>query len=307
MTITESARLLLNDFSPEERGIPDVAPYTGRNAAVQAAQNAALQELFGEGGAWVRYDEEGVVVNVPTAVSVAVTNGSDAATITGWASWMAGCTIQIGGSEVDNQIRNASSSAVLKFPYDGPTGNQGAIVYHNSITVADSILRILDPVMFNRRKLSAMTTSGVSLYTRTDDDFGYDHRFQNLPTPDSIGETIGTPLGYSVETWSPSATAQPSARIALVPAPGEGGFLEYRAMLAPPVVTDIASTSTLPIPQQWMESIFQPIARKHLSSCPFFRAVQAMDEISRAYQQARQLLSKLDPGANQGRLFKSMY
>lgn len=307
MTIVEAARMLLTDFSPEERSIPDSVTYPGRNAAVQAAMNSALQELFGEGSPWIRYDEKGAITNAPTAVTIAVTNGSDAATITGWADWMAGCTLQIEGSTVDNQIRNASASAVLKYPYDGTTGTKAATVYHNSVTIPDTIMRVMDPVCFNHRKLSPVVSSHVPIFSRIGEDFGFDSRFQNLPLPDRINETQGTPIAYCVDTWSPSATSQPSARLRIIPASGVAGIIDYRAMLAPPTITDITSTSTLPIPQQFMQSIFHPIARKHLSGCAFFRTVNSMQEIDRAYQEARRMLAKLDPGANQGRVMRSVY
>jgi hypothetical protein len=307
MTITEIATQLFTDFSPEERSVPDSVTYPGRNAAVKLAMNSALQECFGEGGAWLRYDEKGAIVNAPTAVTIAVTNGSATGTITGWAAWMAGCTIQIEGSAVDNQIRNASATATLKYPYDGTTGSKSATVYHNSIVVPDSVMRVLDPVQFNRILLSAMVHPDMTFVPRLDEDFGHEYRYHNIPDPLRVNETTGHPVGYSVTTWSASDTAQPGTRIRIVPASAEAGVLDYRAMLAPPVVTDLASTDTLPIPQQFVQSIFYPIARKHLSGCPFFRASSSAEEIARAYQEARRLLDKLHPGRNQGRRTRSVY
>lgn len=307
MTIESLATQLFTDFSPEERNVPDVAPYHGRNAAVLSAINSAMQELFGEGSPWLRYDEKGVVVKPATVVTIAVTNGSDAATITGWESWMAGCTLQIVGSSVDNQIRNAANPVALKFPYDGTTGTKSATVYHNSITVPDTVLHVLDPVRFNSRKLTASVTSELPLGIRRDDDFGFDGRFQSIPDPQRIDATLGTPVAYCVETWSPSDSSAPSARMRLLPATGEGGFLDYRVMLAPPTITDITSQDTLPVPQQFTQSILYPIARKHLSGCPFFRSSSAADEINRSYQEARRMLDKLSPARNQGRVMRSLY
>lgn len=307
MTITALATQLLTDFSPEERSIPDASPYIGRNTAIESAMNAALQELFGEGSPWIRYDEIGVIINAPTAVTIAVTNGSTSATITGWAAWMAGCTIQITGSDIDNQIRNASASATLKYPYNGTTGTKTATVYHNSIVVPDTVMRVLDPVRFNRFHISALPNPDISFIPRLDQDFGYDQRYQNLPDPARVNDSLGTPIGYHVTTWSPTAEDQPGTRIRIVPTPAAAGSLDYRAMLAPPEIIDISSTDKLPIPQQFVQSIFYPVARKHLSGCPFFRSSSSADEITRAYQEARRLLERLDPGRNQGRHTRSVY
>ena len=307
MTITALATQLFTDFSHEERNLVDVAPYYGRAAAVMGAMNSAMQELYGEGSPWLRQDEIGVIIHGPTAVTVAVTNDSTAATITGWASWMAGCLIVIEGSDVDNEIRNASASSVLKYPYDGTTGTKAATVYHNSITVPDTVMRVLDPIRFNRLRLAATVTSQITSIPHLDQDFGYDHRHQNMPVPESASKTLGTPVAYSVETWSTGSTAQPGTRITIIPTPGTAGVLDYRAMLAPPAITALTSSATLPIPQQFAQSIFYPVARKHLSGSPFFRSSAAADEINRSYQEAKTILDKLNPGLNQGRVTRSLY
>ena len=54
MTATELATILLSDFSPEERAIPDAALYPGRNAWVKASINGALQEYWTKTGASTR-------------------------------------------------------------------------------------------------------------------------------------------------------------------------------------------------------------------------------------------------------------
>lgn len=308
MTINESATLLLNDFSPEEREIPDATDYPGRNAAVINAMNSALQELFGEGSPWVRKDEIGLLANASTTVTISVTNGSASATVTsGWASWMAGCTIQIDGSTIDNQIRNASSTATLKYPYDGTTGSKSATVYHDSFTVPSSVMRVLDPVRYCRRRLSAVETNAIDYRTRTDEDYGYDHQFANLPVPDRIDQTTGTPVAYTVQTWSTGDATQPGYRIQILPASAEAGNLDFHAMLAPPLVDDLTSTDTLPIPMQFTQSIFYPVARKHLSGSPFFVFSASSEEIQRSYQEALRLFERLKPGRNRGRVTRSVY
>jgi hypothetical protein len=83
MTINQAAVRLFGLFSPEERSIPDSVTYPGRNAAVAGALNGAFQRLFSKEGPWVRKDTRAALIYAPTAVTVAVTNGSTSATVTG--------------------------------------------------------------------------------------------------------------------------------------------------------------------------------------------------------------------------------
>lgn len=291
MNITAAAARLLSNFSPEERAIPDNPIYPGRNAAVQAALNSALQDLFAKGKPWVRTDKRGAVLNAPTTVTIAVTNGSTAGTITGWASWMAGCSIVIDGAAVDNEIRNASASAVLRYPYSGTTGTKTALVYHDSITMGDDVLELHGEIRVDNRTLHLMTGPAAFAAIGATEDFGFPQTIADA----RIGVTAGLSIGYEVETWSPDGATAPVIRVRLYPAPAQAGFMSYSAMLVPPSVTDISSAGTLPIPYQFMESIFLPIATKKLRTCPFWRAATADQQIEDDYNNALRNLNESEP------------
>lgn len=512
MTINELAVLLLNDFSPEERSIPDDADFPNRNVEVLKAINSGLQEVFGEGSPWLRHDERGFLVHAPTTITISVTDESDAAEITaGFESWMLGCTfsldgkdnkikaidaagyasltvnpdgtnntftltarqigasgnaitfeiaaaefipaltvgvsetdititpvqaIAIGGSmtsdgttavtfpplyvagtnqwtsdgnetaptsgnwyeyakqvgtwvarkfvngtevafwestfadpqqtdpldpTIDLQgaipatgtptvsaittttaaqviaamnadaychalvsatasgvvtgtvdtvaqtpLAGGSNAVTLKTPYSGTTGSKTATVYQNCIAIPDAIMEVCEPVAFSGRRIFPITTSGPEYERRRSSDYGMSGFSYEPPSIEDVIATASTPVAYAVETWSESETAQPGTRLMLVPAPDKAGTVEIRAKLAPPAITDLTSTNTLPIPQQFVHSIFFPIARKHLSGCPFFLHSSSGEEIQRAYQEAHQLLRKLRPGKNQGVTFRSI-
>lgn len=309
MTINAAAVQLLTYLSPEERSIPDSVTYPGRNGAVALAMNLALQEMFGSGSPWVRYDERGALLYAPTAVTISVTNGSTSATISsGWADWMAGCAIVIDGSAFDNAIRNDSSSVVLKTPYDGTTGSKSATVYHTSINPASDVLEVLEPIKANMLPLTALASSTPVATKPSEEDYGFHRRTTIYPPPLRVGERTGQPLGFSVETWSKNATTEPRPRILIQPAPAEAGMLEYRAMLAPPVVvSDLTSTAALPVPFQFVQSVFFPIARFHLSASPFYRAIDGQAVVNAAYQQAKDLLVSLNPAPRAGTRWTNPY
>lgn len=300
MTVNDIAQQLLAHFSPEERSIPDAADYPGRNAAVRMAINGALQEVFSAGSPWVRFAERGVLLHAPATIAIAVTHDSTAATISqnDWQPWFGGCMVKINGSVVENRIVSSGSREVtLKFPWDGTSGTVTATVYHTSIDLPADVLEVHAPVKINGVRIDPI--AGDILAENYFNDFG--SRVSYLDT--------GSQVRYQVEAWSSSANSAPSFRLAFSHYPSADGFLEYNAMIVPLVVTSIGATASpnLPIPFQWIESVFYPIARKRLSGCDFFRSGSTAQEISDSYQTARSILASLSPRKNSGLTFKPVY
>ena len=310
MNIAAAAAYLLTHFAPEEREIPDNYDYPGRNAAVAKALNGALQLLFGKSGVWVRNDERGAVLNPPITIPITVTSGSNTAVIASdvWEAWFSGCTIVIDGADVDNQIRNNNAaSVVLKFPYSGESGIRNAIIYHDSIDMAADVLEVADEVKINRVPLNKITVPSLAGSPRqTIEDFGF-HRHGYVSQPSPVASTAGNPVGFLVSTWSPDATTEPRTRIKFSPPPDKACFVDYTVMLCPPRVTDVASIEALPIPFDFMESIFLPIALKQLRGSPFWRGMVADEEVESGYKNALELLGNSDPDKTEGFTFKTLF
>ena len=303
MTITEIGTSLLRNFAPEERSIPDDAAYAGRNASVVEAINGALQELFALGGPWMRKDQRGELVGARTQVTISVTNGSTAATITGgWESWMAGCAVVITGSRHDNQIRNDSASVTLMLPHDGPTGITTATVYHDCVTAAADVTGVFSPVRLDRRHLTPLPGGKHHPVRRHDRDYSFHLESIGFVDDSRVSEAAGKPAGYAVETWTPDDTTEPVTRLRLQPAPMGTHMLDYEVTLRPPVVTSIdGNTDELPIPHDHVQSVFLPIALKRLQASPFYRADAAKEgQVDMAYQRALQLAVKLNPRKRSG-------
>lgn len=312
MTINAIAGQLLAHFSPEERSIPDAGTYPGRNAAVMLAMNGALQELYGKGSPWVRFDERGELLNAPARVSLVVTGGSrDIEVVSGWQEWMGGCTIVIDGSAVDNQLRLDEAVNVLKYPYEGVNATIGATVYHDCVTLPAEVMEVIRPVRVGRVPIGLMVSGDAPVFATEpgDDDYGFHRRSVAGPSPTRVADLAERPLGYALETWSADAVSAPRVRMRLKPAAATPQQLDYRAMLAPPVVvTDLASTAELPVPHHFVESLFYPIARQRLSASPFFRADgMGLQEVARAYQEALALLESLNPQRESGARLVTVY
>lgn len=63
----------------------------------------------------------------------------------------------------------------------------------------------------------------------------------------------------------------------------------------------------LPIHNDWIESIFLPMAAQRFQVSPFFRNDSATDEIKRQYQAALEILKTTAPQTKQGRWLKPIY
>lgn len=300
MTINECATNLMFHFSPEERSIPDSDTYPGRNAAVLEAMNGAMQECFGNSSPWVRWDERGAILKVPAAVTIAVVSGSRDAVITGWESWMAGCSIVIAGHDCDNQIRNDAAACRLKYPYDGTSGTVAATVYHDSLTIDEDVMAIFGPLSVQGRQIHPRPSADFG--NVQSDDYGAhsDFGITRSNYRPRIGPSSGQPLVYTVETWSASELAAPTLRLRISPASAISGVADYRVMLRPPVIDDLLSESVPPIPFGFVQTIFMAIARKKLMACPFWRDQSNADEITRSHTEAIELLSKIHPSKESG-------
>ena len=295
MTIAQVATHLFGYFSPEERSIPDSVTYPGRNAAVLAAINAALQETTSQGRPWIVTDERGHVLKAPATISIATTDGSTSATITGWESWMAGCAIVIDGEDIDNQIRNNSASAVLKFPATA-TGTRNATVYANALNLGADVMDVRKPIRCDGIDLIEMSSNLPSRRPTAFNDYGLSSMRMHAPSyRERVADTANQPRFYRVTTWSPSNAASMLQRIEVYPAPAVQCFIEYKCSLAPVVVTDLTATTTLPIPFNFVQSVFLPIAERALMDSPFFRGTAAANAIVASDQKAREILKSLEP------------
>jgi hypothetical protein len=302
MTINAAALRLLTYFSPEERSIPDAAAYPGCNAAVAGAMNGAFQRLFAGSGPWVRRDSRAALIYAPTAVTVAVTNGSTSATVTGWASWMAGCLIVIEGDETENRIKNDSASAVLKIPYGGTTGTKAATVWCDTVTIGTDVLEVHEPVSFKGAKLTPLPAAGIPASLITLNDYGTPSYTGFHEAERGLVASAGTPRFYSIDTWTKDAATPSGMRLSLSPLPSHAGHIEYETTLQPPVVSDLSLTTVLPIPLSLADSVFLPIATMMLFDSPFFRGVAVPQAITAKYQEALATIAKLDPVKHSPRL-----
>jgi hypothetical protein len=309
MTINAIATRLLTHFSFEERAIPDSATYPGRNAAVLGAMNGAMQEMFDSSSLWLRQTKRGAILKAPATVNIALTNGSTAGVIDAgvWQDWFAGCTLIVSGSEYDNRITNAERNVVLMLPHEGASGTFPCTIYQDSVALATDVLGVFSPVRIDRRDIFPSETLDAFTSRSSEKDFGFSRQYSGNRIAPQAASTAGRPLTYDVVSWSPSSTTAPASRIRLYPAPDKAYSLDYEAKLLPPAITSLASTDTLPVPHQWIDSIFLPIAEKRLSASPFWQGIIGRDMLAANYTQALELLRSASPRKQRGMTLRPPY
>lgn len=111
--------------------------------------NSVLREIYAQAPEpWIGVSPRGDLIRAPTTVTITTTADSKTVTFAGYATWMAGCSIQIEGDATINKLTNDVSAGVsLVLPYDGTSGSHSATVYHDSINLDSSVVSVLSPVM----------------------------------------------------------------------------------------------------------------------------------------------------------------
>lgn len=190
---------------------------------------------------------EGIVARPPSVISIEVWEFSNATTITGWETWMAGCTIIIEGDSRPNRLQNATasgSSKTLQRPYMGTPGVKTATVYSDFLLLPENIRAVQDPVKFG----------AVTLFKQT-----YD-RLSQFPS------AAGTPTAWTDLAITRIGRAR--AGILLNSYPTTAELVTFSARVGYDPIVSVTDTRTEVIPQGRDLEIFLPFCRWLMAAYP---------------------------------------
>ena len=265
---------------------------------IVACVNGALQEIHDASPTGAYYRRIGTTLNTPTAVQISLTSGSATVSVTGWQSWMNGCSVRLGGDTIVNEF---TSQTTLRRPYIGTTHTTDATVYHDCIILGQDILGVKGPVEIPQIRLLDSTGSREAFYQYEwnriyGDDYG-----RGLARIWATPKMAAQPRAYFTEREKTDTGSQ--IRLQVLPIPDMSYNLQYG------VITDAISISssdigtmtdpntTFGIPGGWDESVLLPMALKRFSGTPTFGngnpLIQA--EIDRQHKKARDILQQSDP------------
>ena len=252
------------------------------------------------------FDAPGIGSGIPTIASSASTSAQGIVAIN---STPATSALMVASNAPGSDGSGALSSVSLT-PFTGGSdiATKTATVYQTSLDLPSDVMGVYRPVRAGNLEISPMVAESSAGHLGRGGDFGrggvYSVAYDAMMGP---GVAVGRPMFYEVGSWSAGDTEAPGIRLSLVPASDTDSIFTYAAKLAPPVITDLSSTATLPIPLQFVESIFMPLALQRLQSSPFFVDNGHADEIARAYKQAKTDLANLNPRRNAGTRMRSLY
>lgn len=263
----------------------------------------AAEEIFDEGPASVSEAPDAYQLYPPTGVTLTVTQFSKTISgLTTWAPWMLGCTINISGDQLFNEI---TSQTTLLRPYAGGSGAVSGTVYGDAVKLPSNVKQVMDPVRLP-------TLAPLMGTTNRERFLGYTnpHRYGNRMTTgrqvfyDLTNKTVGQPAIWMAENMINVATAETTKFLRFNPMPNQAYSATVRVKIKAPTFTaaDIyagADYTTDPgaiIPLDYHSSIFVPFAMQRFMAHPSFNNPIAAKEIVRQYQRAQMMLNNCTPG-----------
>lgn len=152
-------------------------------------------------------------------------------------------------------------------------------------TLADTVQSVLGPLRLpSGRTLRALESRGEL------DNFALLYLGQS-----ATAMTNGTPLAYFIESTYQAGADPVRMKLHVAPAPDAGAagaaVLDGVVECAIFTTSDLSSTDVLPVAQQYVETLFLPLARRQLSRSVYFSAQHLQEKLEADYQEATERLA----------------
>lgn len=151
MTVRDAINAMFRYLRAEQRVIPFsevTATYDNPLPDAVDAMNTALQQLAVYLPLFGAKQQRSAYFHAPaTAVVAGLTEGGMQATSAGWPAWAAGCLVQLPGDAGANRILSISgNTATLQFPHLSTTAGGDATVFCDAVTLPQDVIAVLGPV-----------------------------------------------------------------------------------------------------------------------------------------------------------------
>lgn len=261
--------------------------------------NAELQYLWTLIPHWWSAEPTGAIVRAPQTLSgITATFGSKTVTLTAPDTWMVGCTLLFDGEEFQNQlVAYTGTTGTLLRPYAGATGSgKSAILYNDCFVQATTTSAILPPVLLlGEGELIGLSGRRDLRRYSSNSTYATNHGLAGDMGAAAENMDIGRPIAYYVETYSNPTTRLTNLRLRLAPLPDKQYLLEYQSRTEAPRITTLNSSTSIPVPQQYVDSVFMPMLRKRFASWKNFNTQGIKGVLDEQYNQAIQILDRLKP------------
>jgi hypothetical protein len=205
---------------------------------VAMAITGAMQEIAAVGPLEAREVPGFAVLHAPTSITLSVAGQSNAiSSVSGWQSWMQGCTVRVAGDDQDNELL---SNTTLARAYMGSTGaGITATVYGDTITLDDTIGKIAAPLWLPNElplwpakdRFEFLRLGGYPLVTDVNG------MATGLPFYLYYRKPVARPWTWFIDAAYDGSLGYTQRRIRFSPMPDQAYSVAYTAGMNPPRVT----------------------------------------------------------------------
>lgn len=174
---------------------------------------------------------------------------------------------------------------MLVYPYAGSSGSgMAARVFCDCLALPQSVSSIAPPVVVaGEHELAPLRGQ------------------RDRQSPYSIAEPQDedVPTGYLIER-GPLSSGLIALRMRLFPLPDKEYSLQFNVRAEIPPFTNLTADAgkTIPVPQNYAESVFMPLLRYQFSTWKHFEASAIRPTLKEQYENAYQILARLKPQAD---------
>ena len=220
-----------------------VAPNAAVVRGVLECCNAAVQEISHYATRDFWKDTQSAILYPPTVVTLDVTeNSKTIASLSTWATWMEGCSIEIAGSD---QLHRLNSETTLQEEWIGDTATGvSATVYGDAVKLNGTVLKLLGSVVLNdERVLTPLVNEDLNNRMHHNRDNFFRGRWweygEDTNAPLSLGDKTGTPTHYFIDSeYDDTATILAQENFLRVrPFPEAKARIRFSASIKPTVWT----------------------------------------------------------------------
>ena len=303
LTVRGVVEALYRYLRKELRAIPYDATLENPLPDALLAINGTLQELAVGAPLFAAKQTKSALFRASETVTVtaAAQYGTTATKGTAWDDRMLGCKITLAGESQPNRILSISTvTATLQNAILGASAAGSAVVAYDCVELPSNVIAVHTPVRFvggaRLRPSNNRFDLDQPLYESTD-DYG---RVRLSPVQGSANK-------YLIQTHMQEGVGRPKLRMMLRDAPTIDSVVQYEARCslgyftsadvagAAPGYTDPATA--IPIPNEFVETLFLPLAVMRFFSTPIMRDVTPPTYVEKNAQAAAAILEAMRPQA----------
>lgn len=235
------------------------------------AANAAVQRVYNALPVYFKEQTVGFALPGPKSVTLDMTQYSNTVSSDAFAPEQLGQSIVLPGDPAWNQIIGTNT---LLNPYMGPTGTVTGTIYGNAYYSPQyPFERVIgNPRFADQNQWPMMRTEMAK-----GSDAGW--LFQ---------QDVGRPQCWWAQPMGNSQGNEPLIVIRFAPAPDQAYSMNVRLGFWPKRLTlaDVANATTIPVPDQFLETALIPIAINELVSTPIWESRKDEEDVSRRAAEA---------------------